>query len=121
MQKQEAKLQKKLAKIDSLASHNIFSNSVEKYNQLKEKIKSTGKLSQYIPKLDTLATSFKFLDQHPEFLDNVKEAKEKLASASEKLNEFKDKLKNAEDIKEFLKEKSYVEKLEAQKVRSSYM
>jgi len=105
MQKQEAKLQKKLAKIDSLATHNIFSNSAEKYNQLKEKLKNTGKLSQYIPKLDTLATSLKFLDQHPEFLDNVKDAKEKLADASEKLNEFKDKLKNAEDIKQFLKER----------------
>jgi len=105
MQKQEAKLQKKLAKIDSLATHNIFSNSANKYNQLKEKLKSTGKLSQYIPKLDTLATSFKFLDQHPEFLNNVKDAKEKLADASEKLNDFKDKLKNAEDIKQFLKER----------------
>jgi hypothetical protein len=105
MQKQEAKLQKKLAKIDSLATHNIFSNSADKYNQLKEKLKKTGKLSQYIPKLDTLATSLKFLDQHPEFLNNVKDAKEKLADASEKLNEVKEKLKNAEDIKQFLKER----------------
>jgi len=105
MQKQEAKLQKKLAKVDSLATHNIFSNSAEKYKQLKEKLENNGKFSQYIPKLDTLATSLKFLDQHPEFLDNVKEAKEKLASASEKLNEFKDKLKSAEDIKQFLKER----------------
>jgi len=105
MQKQETKLQNKLAKIDSLATHNIFSNSADKYNQLKEKLKSTGKFSQYIPKLDTLATSFKFLDQHPEFLNNVKDAKEKLADASEKLNEFKDKLKSAEDIKQFLKER----------------
>ena len=105
MQKQEAKLQKKLAKIDSLATHNIFSNSAEKYNQLKEKLENTGKLSQYIPRLDTLATSLKFLDQHPEFLDNVKDAKEKLADASEKLDEFKGKLKNAEDIKQFLKER----------------
>jgi len=104
MQKQEAKLQKKLAKVDSLATHNIFSNSADKYNQLKEKL-NTGKLSQYIPKLDTLATSFKFLDEHPEFLNNVKDAKEKLTDASEKLNEFKDKLKSAEDIKQFLKER----------------
>lgn len=105
MQKQEAKLQKKLAKIDSLASHNIFSNSAEKYNDLEEKLKTTGELSRYIPKLDTIATSLKFLDQHPEFLANTKDAKEKLAGASETLNEFKDKLKNAEDIKQFLKER----------------
>jgi hypothetical protein len=105
MQKEEAKLQKRFSKIDSLASDNIFSNSAEKYHQLKEKLKNTGKLSQYIPRLDTLSTSLKFLDQHPEFLDNMKDAKEKLADASEKLNEFKDKLKSAEDIKLFLKER----------------
>ena|SRR5436190_11168548 len=105
MLKQEVRLQKKLAKIDSLATHNIFSNSAEKYNQLKEKLENNGKLSQYIPELDSLATSFKFLDQHPEFLDNVKDAKEKLADASENLNVLKDKLKDAEDIKQFLKER----------------
>jgi hypothetical protein len=47
MQKQEAKLQKKLAKIDSLATHNIFSNSAEKYNQLKEKLKAPENFTVY--------------------------------------------------------------------------
>ena len=72
MQKEEARLQKKLAKIDSLAAKNIFSNSAEKYNQLQEKLKNAGNLSHYIPKLDTLATSLKFLDQHSELIEMLK-------------------------------------------------
>ena len=36
IQKQEARLQKKLLKLDSLTAHNIFSNSAEKFNQLRE-------------------------------------------------------------------------------------
>ena len=105
MQKEEARLQKKLAKIDSLAAKNIFSNSAEKYNQLQEKLKNAGNLSHYIPKLDTLATSLKFLDQHSELIDNVKDAKEKLNNASIKLKEMQSKLQGAEDIKQFLKER----------------
>jgi Skp family chaperone for outer membrane proteins len=105
MQKEEAKLQKKLAKIDSIAANNIFSNTAEKYNQLKEKLKNTGKLSQYIPKLDSLTTSLKFLDEHPEWMSNIKDAKEKLDDANDKLKEFQSKLKEAEDIKQFLKER----------------
>jgi hypothetical protein len=105
MQKEEAKLQKKLAKIDSIAANNIFSNTAEKYNQLKEKLKNTGKLSKYIPKLDSLTTSLKFLDEHPEWMSNIKDAKEKLDDANDKLKEFQSKLKEAEDIKQFLKER----------------
>ena len=105
LQKREAKLQKKLAKIDSLAANNIFANSSEKYNQLQEKLKNPGNLSQYIPKLDTLATSFKFLEQNKELLGNVKDIKDKLSEASSKLKEFQNKLQSAEDIKQFLKER----------------
>ena len=105
MQREEAKLQKRLAKIDSLAAKNIFSNSEEKYNQLQEKLKNSGNLSHYIPKLDTLATSLKFLDQHSELIENVKDAKEKLNNASSKLKEMQSKLQGAENIKQFLKER----------------
>jgi len=105
MQKQEARLQKKLVKIDSIAANNIFSNTAEKYNQLQEKLKNTGKLSQYIPKLDTLTTSLKFLEQNQEWLGNVKDAKGKLDEASSKLKELQSKLQGAENIKQFLKER----------------
>ena len=106
MQKEEAKLQRKIAKIDSLAANNIFSNSAEKYNELQQKLNSkSGKLSQYIPKLDSLTTSLKFLEQHPEFINNIKDAKDKLSDVSSKLKEFQSKLQGADDIRKFLKER----------------
>jgi len=106
MQKHELKLHRKLSKIDSLAAHNIFLNSEEKFNQLQEKLKNQSKnLTQYIPKLDTIATSFKFLEQHTELIGNLKNAKDKLSEATNKLKEFQSKLQSTEDVKKFLKER----------------
>ena len=104
--KQEEKLSRKLAKIDSLTANNIFSNSTEKYKELEQKLKDkTGKLSQYIPRLDSISTSIKFLEQNSAFIGNIKDAKEKLGDVSDKLREFQSKLQGAEDIKKFLKER----------------
>ncbi len=106
MQKAEMRLRQKLSKIDSLAASNIFSNSAEKYNELQQKLKNkAGQLSQYIPELDSLSTSIKFLEQHPEFINDIKDAKDKLADVSGKLKEFQSKLQGAEDIKKYLKER----------------
>jgi len=105
IQKEEAKLQKKLARIDSLVSNDVFKNAEDKYKQLQNKINGSQSLSHYIPCLDTLATSLKFLDQNPECLSNIKDAKEKLGEASSKLKELQTKLQNAEDIKQFLRER----------------
>ena len=114
MQARELRLQRKLSGIDSLAAVNIFSNSREKYNELKNKLKSSSQLSVYVPQLDSFATSFKFLESNQQWLANVKEGKEKLEEASSKLKELQGKLQGAEEIKQFLKErKKYLrEKLE---------
>ncbi len=57
LQKQEAKMKQKLSSIDSLAANSIFGKANEQYKQLKEKLKTPGKLTQYIPHLDSVATS----------------------------------------------------------------
>jgi len=105
MQKTEARLKRKLTRIDSLAANSIFTDAESKYKQLEDKLKGSKALSQYIPRLDTLATSLKFFEQNPEWLTNVKDAKEKLGEASNKLKELQSKLQNAEDIKQFLRER----------------
>jgi hypothetical protein len=105
MQREEAKLQKKLAKIDSLAANNVFKEAADNYKQLQNKLNGSQSLSRYIPALDTLATSLKFLEQNQEWLSDVKDAKEKLDEASTKLKELQAKLQNAEDIKRFLRER----------------
>ena len=105
MQRKEAELQKKLAKIDSLAGSNLVKNTQNKYEQLQNKLSGTRSLTKYIPQLDTLSNSFRFLEENQQWLTNVKDAKDKLSEASSRLQELQGKLQNAEDIKQFLKER----------------
>ena len=105
MRNEEARLQKKLAKIDSLAATNLLKDGENKYKQLQNKLTEPQTLTKYIPQLDTLATSFKFLEQNPQLLSQSKNAKEKLEDATKKLKELQNKLQGAEDIKQVLKER----------------
>jgi hypothetical protein len=65
LEKQESKIQKKLAKKDSVAAAQLF-NAKDRYTSLKEQIKNpldkTG-LKEYIPEFDSLKTSLSFLKQ----------------------------------------------------------
>lgn len=103
-QKQEAKMRNKLMKIDSSAAKELFDNAAAKYKGLEEKLK-TGTAGQYIPKLDTLVTSLKFLQNNPELLAKGKEAAAKLKEAMGKVDGLKDKFQQAEAIKQFIKER----------------
>ena len=104
LQKQEAKMKQKLAKMDSSAAKEIFASSNEKYKELQEKLKNPA-YRNYIPSLDTLATSFKFIQQNPELISNIKEGKEKLDEALTKVKGLDNQLQKAEEIKRFLKER----------------
>lgn len=115
LQKQEKRLKKKLAKIDSIGAQKIFADAREKYDQLNQKISSTRKLSQYIPKLDTIAGSLKFLEQNKQLLSHVKDA-EKLKQSLSKVSELESSIQKAEDIRKFLKERKEYLKAQFQKL-----
>jgi hypothetical protein len=102
LQKQEARMQKKLMKLDSTAAKNVFSDSKQKYEQLESKLSNAG---NYIPKLDSLATSLKFLENNPQFLNQAKEVKDKLKDAMAKMEGLKQQLAKAENIKQFIRER----------------
>ncbi|MBI5370930.1 MAG: hypothetical protein HZA79_02760 [Sphingobacteriales bacterium] len=102
--KQEAKLQSKLAKADSAAARAVFAGAEQKYKELEQKMKG-GELKQYIPQVDSLATSLKFLQANPQFLKEAEVVREKLKEAMGKMEALKGQLKKAEDIKQFLKER----------------
>ena len=104
LQKQEARMRKKLTKIDSAAATNIFANANEKYKELEQRLKNAS-FKQYIPGLDTLSTSLKFLQQNPGLLSQTEEIKEKLADAMNKVKGLESQLQKAEDLKQFLKER----------------
>lgn len=100
-QKQEQKIISKLALKDSLKAKELALLAKAKLEALEARLKNPGKLSQYIPGLDSLSTSLQFLEA-------AKGAKEALA----KVGELQSSLQNAEEIKKFLKERK--EQLKAQ-------
>lgn len=108
MIKQEKKLQRKLSKIDSLAAKNIFTKSIDSLGGLKAHLKSkTGKAlnSQYFGYLDTLSNSLGFLKESKQLLGKTKEAQGKLAKSMESVKALQSKLAQAENIKNYIRER----------------
>lgn len=110
--KLEAKLKRKLADKDSVNSKTAFEYSTQKIQQLTTEFnnmpdKAISKLTgEYNAYLDTLKTSFKFLQQKGEkIVSQSKEITDKLSSASSKLNVLEGKFLKAEEIKKYLKER----------------
>jgi hypothetical protein len=114
--KQEEKIIKKLSKLDSSAIKQLLESSRARFQQLEDKLKNPGKLSQYIPGLDTLGTSLNFLQANSQLLAQAKEVKEKLGSAISKVDVLKEQLQKAESIKQFLKERKELLKQSLEKL-----
>lgn len=105
LRKQEDKIIRKLAKIDSSKAVQLAATAKAKYEALEARLKNPGKLKQYIRGLDSMSTSLSFLGSNSELLSRVKEIKNKVGSALSKVDELKTQLQKAEDIKAFLKER----------------
>ncbi|HEX2846416.1 MAG TPA: hypothetical protein VHN59_07695 [Chitinophagaceae bacterium] len=103
--KQESKLKRKLARKDPAAAIAVFGDAKERYSKLQQKLAGTEKLKQYIPSLDTLSTSLKFLQQNPQLLAITKDGPAKLKEAMSKVNGLENQFQKAEKIKKFIKER----------------
>ncbi len=111
-EKLEARLKRKLNKKDSSGTIEQFEYSTQKIQQLtteftnmpdKAITKFTG---EYNACLDTLKTTFKFLQQKSQTVINQSKAvTDKLSSATSKLNVLEGKMLKAEEIKKYLKER----------------
>jgi len=103
LQKQEEKIYKRqLITKDSLIAKAKLAEIQAKYGELKQKLKNPvsaipSNARQYIPHLDTLKTAFKFLDQQAA-TSNIKNGLSTIES-------FEGKLQQAEEIKEFIRER----------------
>lgn len=109
LRKQEDKLNKRVAKIDSLAAHNIFANAASKYQQLQNDIKgksdklqrSTG---QYLPWTDTASNSLKFLSDNP-LTGKLPVSPVQMKDALGRVKELEAQLRQAENVKEFIRQR----------------
>ena len=115
LEKQELKMQKKLAKLDSSKAAQLFSNTKEKYAELRNKLKgkTDGALKGvYVPNLDSMGISLKFLEQNSSILKGVKENSEPAFSAGKQLRGItqqfegmKGKLSATDDIRQYIKDR----------------
>lgn len=103
-QKQEARIRRKLAKLDTLAANSVFADTDSKYKELQDRLKKTFK-GPYVAKIDSLATSLNFLKANPAFASDIKDATGKIDDALSKVQKLKEQLNKAETLKQFLKER----------------
>lgn len=101
--KQQNKIRRKLSKIDSLAAISIFNSAEERFSNLETSLQQPQKPAQYIPFLDTLKTSLKFLNVNKNMLANVKGMDDKLSNGLSKINGLEEQLQKAEEVKQFLR------------------
>ncbi|MEJ0106576.1 MAG: hypothetical protein WDO19_30300 [Bacteroidota bacterium] len=98
-------MKRKLAKMDSLKANQIFGNAEQKYKDLEQRLKNAGSAKQYIPSVDTLSTSLKFLQQNPQLVSSIKGGQDKLKDALNKVGGLENQFQKAEEVKKFLKER----------------
>src|SRR6218665_692063 len=103
-QKEENRLKRKLARKDSAAAA-VFANGNEQYAKLQAGLNATDKLQQYIPSLDTLSSSLKFLDKYPQLITGSKDAAGKLSAAMTSVKGLETSLQQAEQVRQFLKQR----------------
>ncbi len=112
MQREEEKLRKQLFKIDSAAAKVLFAESPAKYAELRNKLTEKGAgpeqttTGNYIPFLDTLKTSLKFLQGNGSGLLPINKAMlAKAKEASAKAEALKGKFDAAGSIQKYLRER----------------
>jgi hypothetical protein len=112
LQKQEEKIYRKMLRgKDSLMAKVSLAEIKNKYKTLQDKTGSssiTTAARQYIPKLDTLTTALKFLDQ--------KGASGKVKDALSKTESLQNRFQQAEEIKEFIRERRQQLKTQLEKL-----
>ncbi|MDP1764965.1 MAG: hypothetical protein Q8L07_13875 [Sediminibacterium sp.] len=112
LQKQEQRLQRKLAQKDSLAAKEVFGTIKEKYAGILQKLKNpagkinTRSLNDYLPGLDSLQTTFNFLDKAGGKIPGIPTEKlQQLQAVSTQLKSLQTQLQSTTDIKKFLQER----------------
>lgn len=100
LKRQEEKIARKLQAKDSTAAKSMMADMQAKYQALENKLKdptaiSSNTVRQYLPKLDTLTTALKFLDD--------KGVGGTVKSALSKASSFQNKLQQAEEIRKFIR------------------
>ncbi|MBV4359103.1 hypothetical protein [Pinibacter aurantiacus] len=105
LEKQEKRLQRKLAKTDSIAAKDVFGNIDSTYAALEKGMKTPNKTSTlqniYNGHLDSMQTALKFLDQN-KLLGNGIQTPGQLQSAMGSYGELQNKFNGAANVQQYL-------------------
>jgi hypothetical protein len=110
MARREAKLKKKLYKVDSAAAKRLFANSAQRYAALQQKIATdTGGhqaiplTGEYQPYTDSLKGSLSFLQQNPQLTKGTQS--QALQSSITQLQQLQAKMQDADAAKAFVQQR----------------
>jgi hypothetical protein len=111
LQKKEAKLKRKLSKIDSSAAARTF-NADTQYDALIKRIetptpKGEGAAihGEYMAGLDSLNGSLSFLQQNSQLVGYDKGLQDKLGNSLSEVNDVQDKLAETDEVKAFVRQR----------------
>lgn len=108
-QKEEQRLYKKLAKKDSTAARRALAASQKQYQALEQKLNGASQTltrgRKYIPLLDTLGTSLKFLKQYGDLFKKGIASSQQLNNSLSEVNTLEGKLQQADDVQAFIKDR----------------
>ncbi|HRN58468.1 MAG TPA: hypothetical protein PLL71_18535, partial [Agriterribacter sp.] len=111
LSKQEEKLRRKLARVDSSRAAEIFHNAQQTYAQLSQKLATAnGKMDkafsgQYLPGLDSLQGTLGFLKEAKQVVSKSKDIQQKLSSSIEQVKQLQNKLQQADEIKHYVRQR----------------
>lgn len=109
--KEEEKIKRRLAQVDSLKANNLFANSIDSLERLQSRVKSkvtdyTGTLTQssdlYI---DSLSNSLSFIKDSKRIIEQSKKLTGKVNGSLKSVDILKTKLEIAEQIKTYIRER----------------
>jgi hypothetical protein len=104
VKKRESRIQKKMQNDDAEKAKELLLNAEQKYRELEERLRSKTLLKRYIPVLDTLLTTLKFLDT-PRQSAAAAPNEHEINIVLGKLNDLQDKFGKADVIQSFLEER----------------
>ena len=108
MARREARLQKKLATVDSAGAKQLFAGSQQQYAALASRVRTDAGNAkstfsgQYQPYADTMRGAMSFLQQHPQL---VSQQAAKLQAAASQLQAAQAKLQDADQVKAYVQQR----------------
>jgi len=104
-QQNETRIYRKLLRKDSVAAFEYLKSSKASLQSLQQQLSNPGKLQRYIPYLDTLKTSFKFLEGKSSLLQGTVSSGLPITNSLENIGQLESSLQRSELVSAYLRDR----------------